>query len=31
MTQQLEVSILAAPLAAIDRRVLSQAWYAALG
>jgi hypothetical protein len=30
MTQQLEVSILAAPLAAIDRRVLSQAWYAAL-
>lgn len=31
MTQQLEVSILAAPLAAIDRRVLSQAWYSALG
>lgn len=30
MTQQLEVSILAAPLQAIDRRVLSQAWYAAL-
>ncbi len=30
MTEQLEVSILAAPLAAIDRRVLSQAWYAAL-
>lgn len=30
MTQQLEVSILAASLAAIDRRVLSQAWYAAL-
>jgi hypothetical protein len=30
MTQQLEVSILAAPLLAIDRRVLSQAWYAAL-
>jgi hypothetical protein len=30
MTQQLEVSILAAPLAAIDRRVLSQAWYSAL-
>jgi hypothetical protein len=30
MTQQLEVSILAAPLAAIDRRALSQAWYAAL-
>ena len=31
MTQQLEVSILAAPLAAIDRRSLSQAWYSALG
>jgi len=30
MTQQLEVSILAAPLAAIDPRALSQAWYAAL-
>jgi hypothetical protein len=30
MTQQLQVSILAAPLAAIDRRALSQAWYAAL-
>jgi hypothetical protein len=30
MTQQLEVSILAAPLAAIDRRALSQAWYSAL-
>jgi hypothetical protein len=30
MTEQLEMSILAAPLAAIDRRVLSQAWYAAL-
>ncbi len=30
MTQQLEVSILAAPLAAIDRRVLSEAWYSAL-
>jgi hypothetical protein len=30
MTQQLEVSILASPLAAIDRRVLSQAWYSAL-
>jgi hypothetical protein len=30
MTQQLEVSILAAPLAAIDRRMLSQAWYSAL-
>lgn len=30
MTQELEVSILAAPLAAIDRRALSQAWYSAL-
>lgn len=30
MTNQLEVSILAAPLAAIDRRALSQAWYSAL-
>jgi hypothetical protein len=30
MTHQLEVSILAAPLAAMDRRVLSQAWYSAL-
>ncbi|HZY95871.1 MAG TPA: hypothetical protein VFE35_02090 [Candidatus Cybelea sp.] len=30
MTQQLQVSILAAPLAAIDPRALSQAWYAAL-
>lgn len=30
MTQQLEVSILAAPLAAIDRRVLSEAWYSRL-
>ncbi|MGA7355751.1 MAG: hypothetical protein WA431_10490 [Candidatus Cybelea sp.] len=30
MTEQLEVSILAAPLAAIDRRALSQAWYTAL-
>jgi hypothetical protein len=30
MTQRLEVSILAAPLAAIDRRALSQAWYTAL-
>lgn len=30
MTQQLEISILAAPLAAIDRRALSQAWYSAL-
>lgn len=31
MTRELEVSILAAPLLAIDRRVLSQAWYSALG
>ena len=30
MTRELEVSILAAPLAAIDRRALSQAWYSAL-
>jgi len=30
MTNQLDVSILAAPLAAIDRRALSQAWYSAL-
>lgn len=30
MTRQLEVSILSAPLAAIDRRALSQAWYSAL-
>ncbi|MBV8066992.1 MAG: hypothetical protein JO113_03365 [Candidatus Eremiobacteraeota bacterium] len=30
MTRELEVSILAAPLAAIDRRELSQAWYSAL-
>jgi hypothetical protein len=30
MTQELEVSILAAPLGAIDRRSLSQAWYTAL-
>ena len=30
MTQQLEVSILTAPVAAIDRRSLSQAWYSAL-
>jgi hypothetical protein len=29
-TERLEVSILAAPLAAIDRRALSQAWYSAL-
>ncbi len=31
LTQPLEISILAAPLAAIDRRALSQAWYSALG
>jgi hypothetical protein len=30
MTRQLQVSILAAPLAAIDRRALSLAWYSAL-
>jgi hypothetical protein len=30
MTEQLELSILGSPLAAIDRRVLSQAWYSAL-
>ncbi|MBV9233713.1 MAG: hypothetical protein JO030_06705 [Candidatus Eremiobacteraeota bacterium] len=30
MTEQLQVSILAAPLAALDRRALSQAWYSAL-
>lgn len=30
MTNRLEVSILAAPLAAIDRRALSEAWYCAL-
>jgi hypothetical protein len=30
MTQQLQVSILAAPLAGMDRRALSQAWYSAL-
>ncbi|MGC1380671.1 MAG: hypothetical protein WA814_06560 [Candidatus Baltobacteraceae bacterium] len=29
-TQQLGISILAAPLASIDRRALSQAWYTAL-
>jgi hypothetical protein len=29
-TQQLEISVLSAPLAAIDRRSLSQAWYSAL-
>lgn len=31
MTQQLRAGILSAPLAAIDRRSLSQAWYSALG
>lgn len=31
MTQQLRAGILSAPLAAIDRRALSQAWYCALG
>jgi hypothetical protein len=31
LTQPLEISVLAAPLAAIDRRALSQAWYSALG
>src|SRR5579862_1420951 len=30
MTHQLEVSILAAPLAQMDRRALSEAWYTAL-
>ncbi|MGD0967527.1 MAG: hypothetical protein ABR949_04490 [Candidatus Aquilonibacter sp.] len=30
ITQQLDYSILTAPLAAIDRRALSQAWYSAL-
>lgn len=30
MTQQLKISVLSAPLAAIDRRALSQAWYSAL-
>jgi hypothetical protein len=30
MTQQLNVSILSAPIAAIDRRALSQAWFSAL-
>jgi hypothetical protein len=30
MTQQFGFSILTAPLAAVDRRVLSQAWYSAL-
>jgi hypothetical protein len=31
MTQQLQASILSAPLASTDRRALSQAWYSALG
>jgi hypothetical protein len=31
MTQPLEISILSAPVAAIDRRALSQAWYSVLG
>jgi|SRR5579872_1989652 len=30
MTQQLELSVVSAPLAAIDRRALSQAWFSAL-
>lgn len=30
MTHDLQISIIAAPLAAIDRRALSQAWYSAL-
>lgn len=30
MTQELNVCVLSAPLAAIDRRALSQAWYSAL-
>lgn len=30
MTQELNVCVVAAPLAAIDRRALSQAWYSAL-
>ncbi len=30
MTQQIGFSVLSAPLAAIDRRALSQAWYSAL-
>src|SRR5580692_940341 len=30
MTQELQASVLTAPLAQIDRRVLSQAWYSAL-
>lgn len=31
LTQPLELSLICAPVAAIDRRVLSQAWYSALG
>lgn len=31
LTQPLEISVLSAPIAAIDRRELSQAWYSALG
>lgn len=31
MTQPLEISILSAPLEAIDPRAISQAWYSALG
>jgi hypothetical protein len=31
LTQPLEFSVLCAPLAAIDRRALSQAWFSALG
>jgi hypothetical protein len=31
LTQPLEISVLTAPIAAIDRRAISQAWYSALG
>ncbi|HEY9084340.1 MAG TPA: hypothetical protein VIN40_00145 [Candidatus Tyrphobacter sp.] len=31
LTQPLELSLISAPIAAIDRRALSQAWYSALG
>jgi hypothetical protein len=31
VTTPLELSVLTAPIAAIDRRILSQAWYSALG
>jgi len=31
MTEQLQVSIITAQIAALDRRALSQAWYSALG